>query len=198
MTNGEKAEKLLNEKELAAYRKYAESAKPALSPSTAAQFYALFLQAYTCEDILNQNPALGLGIIVKARIEHDWDLQRDQHTKVLMESVGTMVKKATLESIQFAHDGMAVFHRLAGTRFKKYLQTGEERDLGDWKDMSFKTYREFVELIQKLTGQDVSKQQMSGEIRHVVESTVDDALPADRPVSSLEAAGLLKLLGGAS
>lgn len=195
----ERAEKTLNEKELDAYRRYVESAKPALSPSTAAQFYALFLQGYTCDEIAQQNPAYGLGLVCKARIDYDWDGQREQYIKKLMDSVADTVQKATLEGIQFAADGMAMFHRMAGKRFRKYLQTDNEADLGDWKDMTFKSYKEMVELFMKLTGHDEKDKKISGTVRHVVETAEGaPALAADRPVSPSEAASLLKLIGGSN
>lgn len=195
MSNLEKAERLLSEAELDAYRKYVESGKPALSPTTAAQFYALFLQGYSTSEILKHHPALGLGIIVRARIDYDWDFQRDEYVRQLMTGVQATVQKSTLEAIQFASDGMAVFHRLAGKRFKEFLQTGDEKVLGDWKDLSFRTYKDFVEMLMRLTGQDDKK--VSGTVRHVVETPQGvDVIPQDRPITSAEAASLLKLVGG--
>lgn len=71
-----------------------------------------------------------------------------------MTQVQAAVTKSTLEGLQFASDGMAVFHRLVGDKFRRYLQTGDPKDLGDMENMGFKTYKDLVELLQKLTGQE--------------------------------------------
>jgi hypothetical protein len=185
---------LLSEEEKEALQRYESANKPPLSPSTAAQFFGLWLQGYPTWEIAKQNPAFGLGIIVKARLDFDWDKQRDQHTLDLMTSVQETVKRASLEGIQFAADGMAVFHKMTGARFKRYLQTGDESILGDWREMSFKSYKDLVELMMKLTGQD-SKQKVSGEIQHTVVQS-EPSLPTDRQITGDEAANFLKLLSG--
>lgn len=152
-----KAESLLSKQELEALRKLGNGPGSRLSPHAAANFYALWLQGYTTQDLAKQNSNFGkdaLGLIVRARIEFDWDEQRDQHTRDLMRSAQITVEKNTLEGIQFAADGMAVFHKMVGDRFRKYLQTGEEHHLGDFKTMGIKNYKDLVELMMKMTGLD--------------------------------------------
>ena len=68
-----RADKVLTPKEREAYQKYVEANKPPLAASTASNFFALFLQGHTCEEIAKLNPAFGLGIIVRARVDHDWE-----------------------------------------------------------------------------------------------------------------------------
>jgi hypothetical protein len=156
------------------------------------------LQGYSVSDLVKQNPnygSLGLGLIVRARIECNWDEEREKYIQSLMSSVRQTVEKVTLESIQFASDGMAVFHRLAGDRFKKYLQTGDASTLGDFRDMSFKNYKDFVELLQKVTGQDIQKQRAEITVTQTpAERTVVAEPVPDRPIEASEAAVLLSLM----
>lgn len=173
-----------------------------LSPQTAAQFFGLFLSGYSTYQIYKQNPNFGVngwGLIVKARIEYDWDIEREKYIKSLMDQTRQAAEKSVLEGIQFASDGMAVFHKMMGGRFRRYLQTGNEEELGDFKDMTFRSYREFVDLLQKLTGTDGKK---STGVEHTpVVRTVEDG-PAganlepatDTPMSAAQAMQMLGML----
>lgn len=147
---------------------------------------------------------MALGLIARARIEYDWDTERDRYVRNLMSGVRSSIEKATMEGIQFATDGMAVFHRLAGNRFRRYLQTGDDNELGDFKDMSFKTYRDLVSLLQTLTGKEAPQPQKMPIAEIVVRnetpqpqgSTPELTLHDDRPVSAAEAAAMLQLFSG--
>jgi len=188
----------LSPKEREAYQKYVEANKPPLAASTAANFFQLFLGGHTCEDIARLNPAFGLGIIAKARVDHDWDAQRDQHLEHLMLNIRQVAQQKQLGSIRFVSDALAAFEKLAGEKFQRYIQTGDVAQLGEWKDMNFKQYKELVELILKLTGQEGNTtKKVTGDVlhRHVVE---DNAQPVtvrgDRPMTASEAEILLTKL----
>lgn len=178
-----------------AYRRYVEANKPALAPSTASGFFSLYLQGHSCEEIARLNPSFGLGIIVKACIDNDWDGQRLQHTQHLLANIRQVVEKTQLESIQFVAEGLAVYQKLAGQHFQKYLQTGKEEDLGDFRNMSFKTYKELLELLLKLTGQEAAKK-VSGVVEHhhtvgTPQVTID--VPRqEKPITAEAAADFLK------
>lgn len=165
--------------------------------------FGLFLQGYSTEEILRLNPnygSIGLGLIVRARIEHEWDRLRDEYIGDLMLTVRQTVEKATLESIQFAADGMAVYRKLVGDRFKRFLQTGNPEDLGDLKDMSFKTYKDLSAILRELTSETPTAPQRATSFSTEPEVVVDaelvkpPQLPVDRPVAPSEAAKMLEFL----
>jgi len=183
----------LTPKELEAYQKYVESGKPPLAASTSSNFFQLFLQGHTTEEIARLNPSFGLGIIVKARIDHDWDKQREDHISGLLDSIRQVVQKTQLESIRFVSDALTAYQKMAGEKFQKYIQSGNVADLGELKDMSFKTFKDLLELLLKLTGQDTGNKKISGEVVHVHQ--VEQAAPrVDRPMTTTEAADFLKRL----
>ena len=187
-----KAERVLTPRELEAYQKYLESGKAPLAVSTSGQFFQLFIQGHTCEEIAKLNPGFGLGIIVRARVDHDWDEQRLQHVQHLLDNIRQVAQTAQLGAVQFVAEGMAAFHKLAGTRFQKYLQTGKEEDLGEFKDMSFKQYKDLMEMLLKLTGQDGGTKKVQGvvEHRHTMEAP-QQATRVDRPMSATDASDFL-------
>ena len=193
-----RAQRVLTPRELEAYQKYVESNKPPLAASTAGNFFALFLQGHTTEEIAKLNPAFGLGIIVRARIDNDWDTAKDLHLESLLTNIRQVAQQTQLGAIRFVSDGLAVYQRLVGEKFERYLQSGDVSQLGDYKDMSFKQYKELLELLLKLTGQEgATTKKVSGDVihRHVVEdSSQPVAVRADRPMSSEEADSFLKRL----
>lgn len=192
-----RVELYLTPKENEAYQKYVESGKPSLSPATSADMLRLFLLGHTCEEISKLNPGFGLGIIVKARIEHKWDQHKEEHLDALLADVRRLVQQTQVESVRFVADAMAAFQKMAGERFQKYVQTGDISHLGDFKDMGFKQYKDLLEMLQKLTGQDTQKK-VGGEIthRHVMQEAAVPAVRTDRPMKAQEADDLLKLIEG--
>lgn len=147
--------------------------------------YELYIAGYDCEEISRLNPAFGLGIIVRARVDFDWDLKRQEYLDDLFFKIKEKAQQNQLEAIDFAANGMAVYRKMWNDKFKKFLQTGKEEDLGDFKNISFKTYKEFVELALKLTGQD-AKKQVSGEVIHTHK--------VEKPLKQVTASELLKEL----
>lgn len=162
-----------------------------LSPATSAQFLNLYLNGYTTSEIQKMNPGFKLGIIVQAKVNHEWDRHKAEYINVLMTQTRESVQKTQLEAIRFASDGMAVHQRVLGNAFKRYLQTGNEEDLGPHKDsINIKTYKEYVALLLQLTGQD-AKKQVSGEINHTVK--VDDGTKTI-DAATIDGSDLLKLM----
>jgi hypothetical protein len=111
-----------------------------------------------------------------------------------MASARATIEKTTLEGIQFAADGMAVYHKIVGMNYRKFLQTGDKADLGDAKDVSFRTYQGMVDLFMKMTGQGKENRQ---EVVFKTDAPISvsmpelPSLPKDRPATSDEAYNLL-------
>lgn len=131
----------------------------------------LFLQGYSLKDIQKLNPGYKLGLLVQARLDHEWDRHKAEYIEGLMGQTAMRVQKSQLEAIQLATDAVAVHQRVLGSAFKKFLQTGLESDLGpNFKDqINLRNLKEWTALLMTLTGQDKQKQQVVGEITHKVE-----------------------------
>lgn len=177
----------LTRDEREAYQRHLQRSGPPLSPKLSAELFELFLQGQTCEAIAKLNPGLGLGIVVAGRIQFKWDKQKDDYINHLYATIKDKAAKSQLEAIDFSSTAMSVFHKLWYPKFLRFLQTGNEEDLGEFKGMTFKFYKEMSDALLKLTGQD-KKQVVSGEVVHKVE------MPSNRPIEPKQAADLLKLV----
>lgn len=192
-----KLEDLLTPREFSAYRAYMKLNQPPMSPRLQAELFNLFLEGYSCEHIATLNHQFGnasLGMIVRARVENDWDKRKADYMQQLMEGVRSRAYQSTMQSINFISDLIATATKKYGARMQKYIQTGNEEELGDDK-MGINSIQNFVkvaELLFKLTGQENNKKQVIDgvvEHRHTVES-------APRQMSPEEAAMVLKTIEG--
>jgi hypothetical protein len=182
----------LTSNENQAYEKYIESQGKPLAFSVQLQFYELFLSGSNCEEILRLNPAFPLGAIVKARIEGGWDTRREQYMAVMLDSVRERVQQTQLEAIYFAADLLSAAHKLHGDKLKKFKQTGNVEELGTLRIDSLKAYKEAVELLLKLTGQDKDSK-VKGEVLH--RHTVEQPVPVENTsLTPEQAAKVLEII----
>jgi hypothetical protein len=191
----EKAKELLTQREREAYAYFCNSKQAPLAPSLNAKLFQLFLNGKTTSEIHRLNPALSLGQIVGARIEGRWDERRIEHLDQLLDQTSLRVQQVTLETADFVCDLFAVANREHGDRLRRYIQSGDEKELGDFRITSLSTFKTAVEILQKLTGQERQSQQKivhSGIVTHAS----DPILSVGRPPAAAEAASALKLLLG--
>ncbi|WNM70313.1 hypothetical protein [Myxococcus phage Mx1] len=130
-----------------------------LSPTVAVKMYQLFLAGHTCEEIsrINEN-RFPLGLILHSRIRFEWDRRRDEYLGHLFDDVAGVMRQRQVESALFLADLLAVAHREYGDKLKKYLQTGDEKDLPkNFKITSITMYKMTVDALMKVTGQDKPK-----------------------------------------
>jgi hypothetical protein len=154
MSNDLAVAERLSPKERAAYEVYLANGNRNISPVTQAQFLALFLRGKSCDEICALNPSWPLGAIVKCRIEGDWDQRLADYREQLFTGVREKLQQIELESINFLTDMLAVAHKQQGDKLKRYLQTGNEDDLGEMKISSIAGYSKVLETVIKVTGQD--------------------------------------------
>lgn len=139
-------------------------AKP-ISPTLAAQMYNLFLEGYTCLDIAKLNKGFTEGDILYCRHKYNWDQQRDEYAQQLTMQVQQKMIKQKLESIEFLTNMLSVIHKENKEVMLKFLQTGNLDDLP--KIGSLKTYKDILEALAKVTGEDsVKKVKFEGKVQH--------------------------------
>jgi hypothetical protein len=144
----------LTEKERNTLEAYDQKGGSRIAPATQAQFYGLFLSGKSCEDIAELNKGFPLGAILKARVEGEWDKRLDEYRSRLFSDVHVRLAQVETESLMFLTDMLSAAHKQQGVRIQKYLQTGDDSELGELKIGSIKQYKEVLELLLKASGQD--------------------------------------------
>lgn len=182
-------EPLLTPRELHAYNVWRGTERAPLAPSLNAKLFNLFLQGKTCEEIRRLNEALTLGDIVAARLAGKWDERRDEHLDRLLNETSLRVQQVTMETADFVCDLLAAANKEHGDRLRRYIQTGDPKELGDFKIDSLQGLGKAIEMLQALTGQ--SRKQT---VEHRGKVEVDVPPSHSRPITAEEAGAALKLL----
>lgn len=130
-----------------------EGSKP-ISTSLSLQMLSLFLEGYSCNEIAKQNKGLAEIDVIVCRKKYNWDEQRDTYVYDLTCQVREKLTKSKLESIEWATNALAVFHKSEKDQQLKYLQTGKEEDKPEMMIKSPGAYKQMQEILQKITGED--------------------------------------------
>jgi hypothetical protein len=156
-------------KELEVLRDYEQKGVRPLAPSLAGQMFNLFLEGYSCADIAKLNKGLTEGDILFARKKYNWDSERDNYMIQIKNQVAQKVLKQKMESVEFLTNMLSVIHKEHKDVMLRFLQTGNVEDLP--KIGSLRTYKEIIETLAKITGEDsVKKLKVDGKIQQ--ETTV--------------------------
>lgn len=179
----------LSPDELSAYEKYLKDGKYPLGNAKATEFLALYLQGYSTSEI-QRLYNLDLGAIVRAKIDFNWDKKKERYEEELFGGIKDKISKVQMESVSFYADGLAVYHKLMGDKFRNFLQTGDPAVLGEWKDFSFRNYKEMSEMLLKMTGQGPgNKEGLKIEVisrpPEVIDISATDTTPALSPENML-------------
>lgn len=166
-----KVQSHLTHREEAAYRMHLQAKEPPLAPSLQGELFELYLKGTTLEQIARVNKGLRLGAIVRAHEEGDWFNRRELYVQGILDGIRSKVQQSLAESADFLTDYVAVAHKLYGDKFKRFLQTGDESELGDMKPTNIGQYKMILELLLKATGQgDKKTVSVTGEVNHQVNS----------------------------
>ncbi len=142
-------------KELDTLKAIEESGAKPISTTLATQMFQLFLEGYTCAEIAKQNKGFTEGDILYCRKKYKWDNERDEYVIQLNNQIKQKIMKQKLESAEFLTNMLSVIHKEHRDVMLKYLQTGNPDDLP--KIGSLRTYKEVVEILSKITGEDSTK-----------------------------------------
>lgn len=196
----------LSHREEAALRQHLKANEPPLSPTLQAELFELYLSGMSCEDIVKHNKGLRLGAIVRAAEEGQWYEKRQEYVTRLLAGVRERAQQATAASVSFLSQALAMMEKKYGTKIARFLQTGNEDDLGDLKDWGLHQYKQLMELFLKVTGQDGTKRVQigvqgnvshTGRVQHEgkVEVSPLPAQPVNSgPASPADATALLQML----
>lgn len=170
-----------------------------MAPSTAAQFFQVFLNGSNCEAIHKLNPnGFSLGAIVRARIEGNWDELRLEHQQTLMARVRERVQQVTLETVERVANEMAASNKLINDKVLRYLQTGNVEELAGTSVGTVKHLMQMVEMLQELTGANKEKKVISTTVTvtpsQSSQATPLPVIPAGKPLPAQTAASALEAI----
>ena len=111
------------------YENYCRSGKPDLSLELNQRLFGLYLSGMTIQDMKELNPGLSTGALIKARVDGRWDDRRDSHLGELLGNTASRVKQGAAEALGFMLLQMQCMQKKHGEAMKRYLQTGDEKDL---------------------------------------------------------------------
>lgn len=157
--------------------------------------YELFLLGHSCAEIAKANDnRFPVGMILDARIRHEWDKHRKEAVEHLFREVGGMVRQRQLEGAMFLGDMLAAAHKQYGHQLRKFIQTRDTKDLPDaFKVDSITKYKMVIDALIKITGQD--KKDAPGPAVQVFtnNATLQEAAP-NSSIKSEDAFAMLKAL----
>jgi len=150
--------KVLSEEEYECVKKYLESGGKKLSTETTASFFSMYLNGYDTKEIFRLNKAFPYESILIAKVTGNWDKEKEDYLGKLQENIKEKLLKAQLESINFLSDLLSATHKKHGDKIKKFLTSGNEKDLeGTMSVDSVSQLLKVVEGLNKVTGQDRPK-----------------------------------------
>ena len=191
----------LSAEERSAFDRWLSQDKPPISVGTSARMYEAYLNGASCKEIAKLHPGFEFGAIVHARLRDKWDAQLNDHRAALFEAIWQRVMQIQMEAIGFTADQLAAAHKRDGDKIKKFLMSGDERELGDASYVTgIRSYKDMIAVLLALTGQD-KKQGPSTPMAVQVnvdgkaaEGTSVKAIFTEKPPTEDQAERLLKAL----
>lgn len=151
----QKAERLLSRDDWRDLQKHKAEGQLPLSPSTVASFFELYLNGSDVHEIAKLNPSFPKPAINLARIKYNWDIEKERAINELQSQIYTKVIKAQSEIVDLLTTMTTVVHKKNSYKYKKYLQTGNEKELKGAIDIGgVNTLLRIIEGLQKVTGSD--------------------------------------------
>lgn len=135
--------------------KYISAGKHPLAPDTIASLFQLYISGSDCSEIHRLNKSFPFEAILWARVKYDWDRQRDNYIMDLQDKIRDKVVMSQCLATELMADLLTATMKKNGDKIKKFIQTGNEADLGDALRVSdLKELLKVAEGLQKITGQD--------------------------------------------
>jgi hypothetical protein len=149
-----------------------------LSVDSQIELFELYLNGRSLSEIRQANPKFSLGQIVDSAVVGDWQQKKQEYLETLLQNAKSRLQQISCESVRFLSDQMAVAHKIQGEKLQKYLQTGNEDDLGEFGIKNLRQYKEAAELLVRVTGQDkISTVNVQGEVKHSGNEAVGEISP---------------------
>ena len=184
----------LDERELRAYKHFANSGMKPLSEENADQMFRLYQRGQTTLEISKLFPQYSFSQVVAARVMHSWDERKETQVANLKTEVPAKVESTSLEVQEFLSNLLHTSHRKFNNALKKYIATGDVKVLeeaGVPLPSSLKELSALIDMYMKISGTDSKKVdvRVQGGVAHAhvhakvkpedAEKVMDDLLADD-------------------
>ena len=191
LSERDKALSLLGDKELILLEEFKSSGKAGLAPSLSASFFELYLNGNDVFEIQKLNKAYDIGAIIDCKVRFSWDEKKDAYINNLHTNAMSRLMQVQMESANFLADVLSAAHKRHGIALRKYLQSGDPRDIEGFDIGNISSYSKSIEALMKITGQDQKKKvQLEGTLNSNI--AVSEAM--ERPMTQNQAANILEIL----
>ena len=130
--------------------------------------FCLYLNGKPLSEIAQLNSDhCNFGQVVHAAVEGDWFGHRKAYLNELLGNVRTRVQQVAAEGANFIADSLSAAHKEHGLALKRYLQTGDRKELGDFAIQNAAQYSNAITMLLKLTGAENNRNiNITGNINH--------------------------------
>jgi hypothetical protein len=150
LSDHELALQKLTARELSAYRLMVDTNQPNLAPTKQAQLFELFLSGVEPLEIVSLNPGISLGQVTRVRIEGLWDKRRQDYRDSLLFKTQERLEQTLMECYSFVSLQLTVAHKLHAKKLQRYIQTGDEGELGGWTITGWRSYQDAIGILKQL------------------------------------------------
>jgi hypothetical protein len=191
--------KFLSESERYAYGIFLKTQEAEISKDTAEGMYALFQAGKDCKEIQRLNPGFKYGQIVAARVRHHWDVRKAEHRKRLEEDAINNFAITHREGAELARDAITVLIKLNTDAFKKFIQSGNPKDLDGTMLEKGATFAQFEKLLELMGSLNEKADRLSPTRQAAPQAapatpTLPEPVPA-APIEGVSHKSLLERLG---
>lgn len=141
----------LTVKERQALDDYRRRNQPPMSPATAVNFFQLYVEGYTLEQMLQTNRSWGLGAIADACVRYDWPAKRSAYVDDAHKQAVQRLAKLKTEAINYLSDLAVVAHTEFRQEMMAYIQNPKEENLPKGRLKTFRDYKRLLETIEILS-----------------------------------------------
>lgn len=124
----------------------------AMSPVTAANYFALFAEGYTCEQMLaTSNSSFSLGQLVDARLRYKWDERLAKYVDDIHKQALDRLHKFKAEAINHVLDMIAVDTRIKRDEMMRYLQNPTKENMPKDARLSTRELNDLVGVLERVS-----------------------------------------------
>jgi hypothetical protein len=186
-------DKGLTEKESEILAKYVEDGKPGLAKARSDSMRTIYALGYTCEEIHEMFPEYPLGLILHARVTHEWDKTKiDLSQKLSKIKENVIISK--LESVQFLTEMLKAVHVKHRQDILRFLANPEREEAPKVLPNNLYGYQQILSLLDEVMGNNQNKDQKGAEMvsSPLVSVTINTEQPKTVEAKAVDAKTILK------